>query len=112
MDEVVRLAVEDEPAIEALLLQDEVVNLFLTGFLAVHPVDRAWWYGVGDRHGAGGARVRAVVLVLPGRLAVPWALDPADAARLGIHLAEQHRPCMLVGPRAACDALWARWAPG
>jgi predicted GNAT family acetyltransferase len=112
MDDVVRLGVEHEPEIEALLLQDEVVNLFLLGFLAVHPVDRAWWYGVVGGSASSRSRVRAAVLVLPARLAVPWAPDPADAAALGGHLAEQHRTCMVVGPREACDAMWARWAPG
>jgi predicted GNAT family acetyltransferase len=104
-DEVVRLAGSDEPAIEALLARDPIVNLFLIGFLAAHPAERTWWYGLGRP-------LRALVLVLPGRLAVPFAPDPADAAHLGVHLAEQHTPCLLVGPRAAADALWARWAGG
>ena len=101
-DEVVRLGCADEPAIEALLAPDPVVNLFLIGFLAVHPVDRSWWYGIGSP-------LRAVVLVLPGRVAVPWARSGDDAARLGAHLADQHNPSMLVGPRDTCDRLWERW---
>ena len=101
-DEVVRLAITDEPAMERLLARDPVTNLFLVGFLAVHPVDRSWWYGVGDP-------VRALVLVLPGRLAVPYAPDPGDADPLGRHLRAQHVPSMIVGPRAASDRLWAHW---
>jgi GNAT superfamily N-acetyltransferase len=103
-DGVRRLAREDEPAIDPLLAEDPVANLFLIGFLAIHPVDRSWWYGVGDP-------VRAVVLVLPGRLAVPCARALGDADALGLHLRHQHAPCLTVGVRAVCDALWRRWAP-
>jgi uncharacterized protein len=103
--ETERLADEHEWAIVELLQREPVVNLFLSGFLDGHPVARACWYGVG------GDRLRGVVLVLPGRLAVPYAPDPDDAARLGAHLRRQHSPCLLVGPREACDALWRRWAP-
>jgi predicted GNAT family acetyltransferase len=103
VDPVRRLTVDDEPALTALLEQAPVVNLFLRGFLAAHPVDRGWWYGVG--------RVRAAVLVVPARVAVPFAPDPSDAAQLGRHLREQHATTLLVGPRAACDALYRAWAP-
>jgi GNAT superfamily N-acetyltransferase len=104
MEAVERLARSHEPAIQELLEQDEVINLFLLGFLQTHPVDRAWWYGVLD-----GDRVLATVLVLPGRLAVPYCPEPSDAARLGEHLYHLHRPSLLVGPREASDALWKRW---
>jgi predicted GNAT family acetyltransferase len=50
--------------------------------------------------------------VLPDRLAVPYAPDPADAALLGAHVSSRHRPCLVVGPREACDRLFARWSPG
>jgi hypothetical protein len=103
-DGVRRLAREDEPAIDHLLASDPVVNLFLIGFLSLHSADRTWWYGVGDP-------VRAVVLVLPGRLAVPYASNPAEAELRGDHRCHQHAPCLLVGPRATSDALWERWAP-
>jgi predicted GNAT family acetyltransferase len=102
---VVRLSTADERGIALLLANDPVVNLFLIGFLSAHPVERTWWYGVGRP-------VRAVVLVLPGRLAVPFAPDPGDAAQLGEHLREQHLPSMLIGPREACDRLWAAWTAG
>src|SRR5262245_27056581 len=46
-DEVVRLTGHDEPALEALLARDPIVNLFLIGFLAAHPAERTWWYGLG-----------------------------------------------------------------
>jgi uncharacterized protein len=99
-----RLGDEHEWAILELLERDPVVNLFLCGFLEMHAASRVCWYGVGDP-------LRAVVLVLPGRLAVPYAPSTDDAARLGEHLRRQHGPCLLVGPRDACDALWRRWAP-
>lgn len=99
-----RLGDEHEWPITELLEQAPVLNLFLLGFLDAHPVSGACWYGVGDP-------LRAVALVLPGRLAVPFAPDPADAERLGAHLRRQHNPSLLVGPREACDALWRRWAP-
>ncbi len=99
-----RLGAEHERELGALLDRDPISQLFLRGFLAANPVERAWWYGIG-------APLRAAVLVLPARLAVPVAPDPADAAELGRHLHDQHRPCLLVGPRASADALWAAWAP-
>ena len=100
--EVVRLSLSEGRSLEGLLATDPVVNLFLIGFLTVHPVERSWWYGLGDP-------LRAVVLVLPGRLAVPYAPDPDDAAILGDHLRYQHLPSMIVGPRRASDQLWGRW---
>ncbi len=102
-----RLTNDDEQAAEALLERDPTVNLFLLGFLAVHPLDRAWWYGV-FRGGA----LRGVVMVLPGRLSVPWIPSRDDAVALGHHLGQLHGPCMLVGPREACDGLWETWATG
>ncbi len=104
-----RLDPSDEPAIEELLTESPVLNLFLLGFLAVHPVDRAWWYGVDA--GRGDERLGGVVMVLPGRLAVPFCPNPILATALGKTLRALHRPCMLVGPREACDRIWAEWGP-
>lgn len=103
--DAVRLGDEHEWVVAELLEQEPVSNLFLLGFLEAHPISRSCWYGIGDP-------LRAVALVLPGRLAVPYAPDPEDAARLGLHLRRQHNPSLLVGPRVTCDALWRRWAPG
>ena len=103
---VLRLGREHEASTEQLLLQDVEANLFLLGFLDAHPIERMWWYGVVQ-----GDRVQAVVMLLPGRLAVPWCPDPAHAALLGHMLRARHPPCMMVGPRQATDALWAVWAP-
>jgi len=102
-----RLTSDDEHAVAALLQSDPMVNLFLLGFLAAHQLDRAWWYGA-FRDDA----LHGVVMVLPNRLAVPWSPHSEDAKALGTHLYRLHPPCMLVGPRAACDGLWSTWAPG
>lgn len=101
-----RLDRRDEAAVEELLHADPVLHLFLLGFLAVHPIDRAWWYGVGDD------RLAGVVLVLPGRLAVPCCPSPHHGQALGQLLKELHRPTMMVGPRADTDAIRQAWAPG
>lgn len=104
---VARLSQADRAAILELLGQEAICNLFLIGFVEDNPVDRGWWYGT--HHD--GALV-GVVLVLPGRLAVPFCPDSDDAARIGDQLYHLHRPTLIVGPRAASDALWARWARG
>jgi len=101
-----RLDRRDESAVEELLQADPEINLFLLGFLAVHPMDRAWWYGVG------GDRLEGVILVLPGRLAVPWCPDPHHAESIGSLLRQLHRPCMMVGPRDDTDRIWRSWARG
>lgn len=101
---VVRLTQEHEEQAEALLRDDPVQNLFLLGFLDASSLARGFWYGV--EHGE---RLTAVALVLPGRLVVPWSPDDTDAKLLGEALRARHPPCMFVGPRAACDAMWAVW---
>lgn len=95
------------PALEELLLGEPETNLFLLGYMDAVPVHHAHWYGAVQ-----GERVVAAVLVVPGRLAVPFAPDPSHAARLGALLQGRHRPSMMVGPREACDAFWWAWAPG
>ena len=60
--------------LRTLLERDPVVNLFLLGFLAAHPLERAWWVGACE-----GDRVMACLLIIPGRLAVPYCPDPAMA---------------------------------
>lgn len=102
---VQRLSHLHEAAVEELLQQDPVSNLFLLGFVDANSLSRGLWYGVTE-----GEHVRAVVLMLPGRLAVPFAPDPALAGQLGRMLRPRHPPCMVVGPRTACDALWDAWA--
>lgn len=102
---VVRLTDRHAPAIEERLLEAPSVNLFLLGYLDAVPIARSTWYGVTD-----GDHVGGVVLLVPGRLAVPWSVDPDHARALGATLRGRHAPCMMVGPREACDALWSAWA--
>lgn len=104
---MVRLGDDHEDAIEELLLEAPETNLFLLGALDQVRVSDVYWYGVIE-----GERVLAAVFVAPGRLAVPWATRPDLADGLGQILRKNHPPSMMVGPRAACDAIWARWAPG
>lgn len=104
---VIRLDDAWSPALEELLLHEPQVNLFLLGYADAVPLRRAVWYGV--RHGQ---HLRAACLLLPGRLLVPYApLSERDAEAIGALLRKRHRPTMMVGPRAACDALWEAFAP-
>jgi len=105
--EVVRLTSGMEEAVERRLRDDVDVNLFLLGFSRLHPIDRAHWYGIVD-----GSEIRALALVVPQRLVVPWCPDPRDGRAIGKHLRDRFEPCMLVGPRDACDALWDGWTQG
>lgn len=102
--QVRRLAREHEAALEELLEQDRVLNLFLLGMLAGIPIQRVHWYGVLDED-----CVRATALVLPGRLCVPFAPDPGDGALLARHLLRHEAPCTSVGPRDTVDLLWEQW---
>jgi predicted GNAT family acetyltransferase len=98
------------PHVEALagfLHQDPVANVFLLGWLRTQEIDRTPWYAV-----ARGGELAAVALVVPERLVVPWSPDPAYAAEIGTRLrAERVKPGMVIGPRAASDALWKAWSP-
>lgn len=100
------LAAADEAAIEELLRRDDVANLFLLAVLREQKLPHRQWYGAVE-----GGRVLAAALVLPGRLVVP-AGEERGCAAIGRLIRGRHAPSMLVGPRAACDALWRRWAPG
>lgn len=104
---VQRLSQTHEPAVAAILRADPVQNLFLLGFLDASSLSRGFWYGTIEQ-----GQVTSVALVLPSRLAVPWSPDPRDAADIGRHLRGRHPPSMLVGPRAATDALWDAWSAG
>ncbi|MBA2322063.1 MAG: GNAT family N-acetyltransferase [Deltaproteobacteria bacterium] len=101
------LSVRDLDALRELLGDDPVCNLFLLGWLTSTPFHRAPWYGFFDLD-----QLRAVALVVDGRLAVPWAPEAADARPIGERLREDRlEPGMIVGPRAACDELWDGWDP-
>lgn len=103
---VTRLTARHEPALEELLLCAPATNLFLLNQLtSLGPAEQPW-YGVLE-----GERVVACAAVIPNRLLVPYAPHPEHAAHIGAALRWRHRPCMVVGPRAASDALWSAWAP-
>ncbi|MCO4743674.1 MAG: GNAT family N-acetyltransferase [Proteobacteria bacterium] len=106
--EIVRLTAQWEAALEAFLETDKALNLFLLGFLEVHPIGRAHWFA-----GIDGDSLLGVVMLVPGRLAVPFSPDVAVATAIGSHLRRRkYRATMTVGPRAACDGLWTEWAGG
>lgn len=102
-----RLTKHDHAQVERLLEQDRIVNLFLLGMLATRGLQRAHWYGLDDR-----GEITGVLMVLDGTLAVPWCPRERDATRIGEHINGSHRVRLLVGPRAASDALFATWMPG
>lgn len=103
---IIQLGRAHEAALRPFLASDPVVNLFLLGFLDAHGMAGALWY----------ARVRpeldACALVVPGRLVVPFATDPAGAAAIGKHLRGRFPASMVIGPREASDALWTAWTHG
>ena len=105
---VVRLTEEHVPALEELLLEDTPTNLFPLGFLESVPMERAIWFALLGSRG----QVRATTLLVPGRLAVPYAADASLLAVIGGHFHGRVRPCMLVGPREASDILWQSWTRG
>jgi RimJ/RimL family protein N-acetyltransferase len=104
-----RLDRSDEHAIEELLDVDVTTNLFLLAYLSIHPVDRAHWYGSFTPNQSD--QLAAAVLVVPGRLAVPFARTEDAARELGSLLRSRHPPSMVVGPRVTSDAMWSTWAP-
>ena len=93
-------------SLQRLLSTDTTVNLFLLGFLQTHGLEGGSWVG------HLGPSLDACTLILPGRLVVPYAPEPNNAFRIGAHLRGRYRPSMLVGPRAASDALWQAWTLG
>lgn len=104
---VVRLSERHAAALEELLVGDPITNLFLLGYLDVFPVDHANWWGMVD-----GEHVLGAALIVPERLMVPWSPDLDHCRAIGTRLAVKYDACMMVGPRAQCDAVWSTWAPG
>lgn len=104
---VTRLSMADEDALRRCLEGDRLQNVFPIGFLDASTLQRGLWWGFVD-----GGTVRAAVMLVPGRLAVPWSPDPAHAAEIGAVLRQRSPPCLTVGPRAACDALWGTFGRG
>jgi len=103
---ITRIGTGSRPSLTALLATDPVQNLFLLGFVHATPLDRALWLGAYDGDLTGAA------LIIPDRLAVPFAPDAAHAEAIGGYLRGRYAPTMIVGPRAASDALWRGWTQG
>lgn len=101
----------DAAEARALLARDPITNLFLidkldrTGFVA-NRADR--WVGVRDPS----HRLAALAYTArqhagrPADTTVPWG-DPAHCPALGARIRQEGGSRLLVGPRAACDAVWA-----
>lgn len=104
---VQRLGKGWEAAVASCLMADLECNLFLVGFVRSQPMDRAYWYGLVD-----GSRVLSVALLVPDRLLVPYSEHAEHADALGQHLRNRFDPCMVVGPREACDRVWDAWTEG
>ena len=103
---VQRLRPQHREAVNRLLSEDPVQNLYLLHTLACHGIENGRWYGAFLDQ-----RLCGVVRIHPGVLAVPWIPHDSAAHPLGQALAIHHRPCMVVGPRAHCDRLWKAWCP-
>lgn len=100
-------------ALRRALEEDVDSNLFALGMLQTWGLaerEGARWWGVGDAR-----RLRAVAwagrpVPDPGPaeaagLVVPWG-DPDGCTLLGRAIADGGQPAMVIGPRAASDALW------
>jgi len=103
----------ERPALQALLLQDPLPNLFLLSLVEHEAVagesPRGTFYGLWEEGLRGEGRARelaATVYVSPTGLVVPWCPWIEHAAILGRHVAQVHRTQLIIGPRAASDALW------
>ena len=104
---VTRLTISDEDALRRCLGADPIQNVFPLGFLDPSTLQRGLWWGWMDR-----GEVRAVVMLVAGRLVVPWSPEPGHAAEIGLELRDRSPPCLTVGPRSACDAFWGTFAKG
>lgn len=104
---VIRLSEAHHAQVARLIAEDPLQNLFLQGFLDAATLSRGFWYGV-ERRG----ELTAIAVLVADRLCVPWAPSPVDARAIGSRFRQEQRPCMLVGPRLACDALWSAWGDG
>lgn len=99
------LTEEHEQSVAELLREDPAQNLFLIGFLTKAALERGYWFGAIE-----GTKVVGATLILHDRLAVPYAPRSDVAQEIGRSLGQPPIPQMLVGPRDACDALWAAWS--
>lgn len=104
----------ERPALQALLLQDPLPNLFLLSLIEHEAVvgesPRGTFYGLWEEQRTRGGLPRrelaATVYVSPTGLVVPWCPWIEHAAVMGRHIAQHHNTQLLIGPRAASDSLW------
>lgn len=104
---VTQLTITDEDSLRRCLAADPIQNVFPLGFLDASSLQRGLWWGFVQH-----AEVRAAALLVPSRLVVPWSPNPSHAAEIGRALRDRSPPCLTVGPRDACDALWGTFAHG
>jgi RimJ/RimL family protein N-acetyltransferase len=104
----------ERPALQALLLQDALPNLFLLSLIEAEAVaaesPRGVFYGLWEtrshRSGHRARELAATVYVSPTGLVVPFCPWIEHAAVLGRHIDPIHGPQLIIGPRAASDELW------
>jgi len=105
---------EERPALQALLLQDPLPNLFLLSLIEHEAVmgesPRGVFYGLWEQRlrsaGGTGGELAATVYVSPTGLVVPWCPWIEHATVLGRHLTQTHVFQLIIGPRATSDTLW------
>ena len=95
-----RVGPTEAAALERLLDDDRVHNVYLRSELRLLGTAAPWWC-VSD-----GSELRAAVLAGP--LTVPYVPDPADAPRLADATRAHTPPHLMVGPREAVLALHAQ----
>jgi RimJ/RimL family protein N-acetyltransferase len=101
-------------ALQALLLQDPLPNLFLLSLVEHEALagerSKGIFYGLWeeDRHHPGEPRndLAATVYVSPTGLVVPFCPWSEHAAVLGRHVDQHHSPQLIIGPRLASDLFW------
>jgi hypothetical protein len=101
----------ERSALQALLLQDPLPNLFLLSLVEHDGVAgdsmRGIFYGLWEAGSRGSGReLAATVYVSPTGLVVPWCPWIEHAAVLGRHITQYHSYQLLIGPRLASDELW------
>jgi len=99
-----QLAPRDAPAVRDVLSKAPLVNLFLLHCLEADGLERSVWCGRWL-----GKDLVALAYLVPGRLFVPWASSSDHAAPLGEWFRKRYVPCLMVGPRGPCDAIWRSW---
>ena len=97
-----RLSANDIVPLQALLMREPIINVYLLSEISEGRVGPDWW-GITDD-----GKVRAAML--SGPLVVPYITDEADAVALARVLIDEQRPVrMMVGPKDSVMALHASY---